>query len=81
VDEGAVSGAVGTDWTAGQIAVVVANCRQLIDGFLAEVTRRKFLERNAGLIEFAAALRRKRPAWLSSVSHLALSRALWAPLG
>ena len=39
-----------------------------------ENTRRKFLERNAALIELAAALRRKRQAWLRSVSHLILSR-------
>jgi hypothetical protein len=38
--------------------------------------RRKFLERNARRIELAAALRRRRPIWLSSVSHLALSRSL-----
>jgi hypothetical protein len=40
--------------------------------------RRNFLERHAGLIAFAAALRRRRPIWLSSVSHLALSRFLWS---
>jgi hypothetical protein len=39
--------------------------------------RRNFLERHAGLIAFAAALRRRRPIWLSSVSHLALSGSLW----
>jgi hypothetical protein len=36
-------------------------------------TRQKFLTRNADLIELAAALRRKRQAWLRSVSHLAFS--------
>ena len=39
-----------------------------------ETVRRKFLERHAGLIAFAAALRRMRPIWLRSVSHIALSR-------
>jgi hypothetical protein len=41
-----------------------------------ETARRKFLERHARLIEFAAALRRMRPEWLRSVSHLALSIGL-----
>ncbi|WP_316193056.1 hypothetical protein [Bradyrhizobium sp. SZCCHNRI1029] len=39
-----------------------------------ENTRRKSFERNAALIELAAALWRKRQAWLRSVSHLILSR-------
>jgi hypothetical protein len=33
-------------------------------------TRRKFLTRNAALIELAAALRRKRQSWLRSVSYI-----------
>lgn len=38
--------------------------------------RRNFLERHAELIAFAAALRRRRPIWLSTVSHLAMIKPL-----
>lgn len=40
-----------------------------------ETVRRKFLERHARLIEFAAALRRMRPIWLGSVSYIAMNRS------
>jgi hypothetical protein len=43
---------------------------------VVENARRKFLERNEWRIELAAALRRRRPEWLRSVSHLALSIGL-----
>jgi hypothetical protein len=43
---------------------------------VVENARRKFLERNERRIELAAALRRMRPEWLRSVSHLALSMGL-----
>ncbi len=43
---------------------------------VVENARRKFLERNERRIELAAALRRRRPGWLRSVSYLALGIGL-----
>lgn len=43
---------------------------------IVQNARLRFCDRNQRRFELAAALRRMRPTWLSSVSHIAMSRAL-----